>query len=168
MSSGLLGSLSSPEQLKSTVKTWKYIQGMRNVKFFKCILLKKKKKNVVICKTDSLFLDTVTVSENLSIYMGGEMSSDQFLLKVGPLAEVNAQRHWKSSVEKLWWAASAINDLWGWQECFSQRPKWIQCTLPIQWDHRVFQGRQECMAGKLCTAKDTALMQRVLHPVSWP
>lgn len=74
---------------------------MRNVKFFKCILLKKKKKNVVICKTDSLFLDTVTVSENLSIYMGGEMSSDQFLLKVGPLAEVNAQRHWKSSVEKL-------------------------------------------------------------------
>lgn len=46
-------------------------------------------------------MDTVTVSENLSIYMGGEMSSDQFLLKVGPLAEVNAQRHWKSSVEKL-------------------------------------------------------------------
>lgn len=46
-------------------------------------------------------MDTVTVSENLSIYMGGEMSSDQFLLKVEPLAEVNAQRHWKSSVEKL-------------------------------------------------------------------
>lgn len=98
MSSGLLGSLLSPKQLKSTVKTQKYIQEMRNVKIFKCILLKKKKKTN---NTDSSFLDAVTVSENLSIYKGGEMSSDQLLLRMGPLAEVNAQRHWQSSVEKL-------------------------------------------------------------------
>lgn len=64
------------------------------------------------------------------------MSSDQFLLRVGPVAEVNAQRHWQSSVEKLCWEASAI----GWLSCFSQGPIRIQWTPPIQWDHRVFPG----------------------------
>lgn len=68
MSSGLLGSLLSPKQLKSTVKTRKYIQEMRNVKIFKCILLKKKKHRLIIFGRCHCFWESIHIYRRRNVF----------------------------------------------------------------------------------------------------